>query len=452
MQIIVKPSWFAFTLLIIYVNLSQQQPSTKALPGTSETWEQIIKGNKVYVDKTKYLREMLESWPTRAFWLLTRPRRFGKSVFVRMAKNFLQGNDELFKGLDIYNDGNTKFFNACCGKIYDSAWTQFPVLHLDFNEINEFNTFEELKLRYKSLLEAAVKSYGSDPTTLTYCGMSDVITELYLHSNRSPVMVLIDEYDKQFHTAKYVLKNDTLAKRIALFMTDILSEVKGSYGSGKVGFVFVTGVTKAVLQITESGAANDFEDVTYDSLFNDAFGFTENEIRSYMRDHLTEFAREKTYLPEDDESPEDQIMKDLKDMYDGYRFHIRNNSATKIFNPVSVIESLTNKDLQKYWCATSSNEYVIERLYEESRDCYLHDDIHGYVFEVVERDALNARNSIEVSTKLPIYMLTYGYLTVKNYSAERNAIDLTFPNTEMKDYIRMELEEYRPPRHKVYKH
>ena len=107
----------------------------KRIAISKANFEEIIKKDFIYVDKTRYLYDIVSSY--EPYYFLSRPRRFGKTLFIDTFKNFFEGKKELFKGLYIYNQ--------------EWEWEQYPIVMLDFNQI-EAKTARIMELEVDELL------------------------------------------------------------------------------------------------------------------------------------------------------------------------------------------------------------------------------------------------------------------------------------------------------------
>ena len=191
----------------------------KNITSSVYTFEDIVKDDFLYVDKTEFIWNLIRQG--KAMYFLSRPRRFGKSLTVSTLKAVFQGKKELFKGLAIYD------------KPYD--WKQYPVIHLDMGNC-QAKTSEELNYFLFDTLTLLAEEYnmqlrGQSNATRFEFLIEDIAKE-------TPVVILLDEYDKPIL--------NTLNTPETMACRDVL---KGFYSSikkceSKERFVFVTGVTK----------------------------------------------------------------------------------------------------------------------------------------------------------------------------------------------------------------
>ena len=191
----------------------------KNITSSVYTFEDIVKDDFLYVDKTEFIWNLIRQG--KAMYFLSRPRRFGKSLTVSTLKVVFQGKKELFKGLAIYD------------KPYD--WKQYPVIHLDMNGC-KFGNVKELNHSLCGLLREIANAYNfhlpDDEPDQMFRYLINTLAE------KEQVVILVDEYDKP------ILNN--LGKTHA---QEILDDLKSFYSvikafESKERFVFVTGVSK----------------------------------------------------------------------------------------------------------------------------------------------------------------------------------------------------------------
>ena len=192
----------------------------KNLPLGIQTFKNVIEENKLYVDKTKDIYEFFKT--EDKYFFLSRPRRFGKSLLVTTLKEIFLGNQELFKGLWIYD------------KI---EWQKYPVIHIDFSGM-DLRSPEIFLKSFNHNLDELYLSYNLE--TKKELDYKDKFKKLIqLLGEKVKVVILIDEYDKPI--IDFIEKKD-----IAFENRNIL---KGFYEVLKaseqyIRFVFLTGVSK----------------------------------------------------------------------------------------------------------------------------------------------------------------------------------------------------------------
>lgn len=363
----------------------------KDLTSSVYTFEKLIEGNYLYIDKTEYIWKLLNTAYGQYF--LSRPRRFGKSLTVSTLEAIFSGKKELFKGLAIYD------------KPYD--WKKYPVIHLDLGDIKSSSP-DDLEQGLQQLLSEIANGYG---IALTTPNAQSQFRELILVIARDEgqVAILIDEYDKP------ILGNVANPK-----VNEILKVLKGFYSVIKgteplQRFALLTGVSKFA-HVSIFSDLNNLTDITMRAEYATMLGYTQGELEHYFAERIDEVA-EKLQM----ERP--QLLHEIKEWYNGYRFHA--NSAT-VYNPVSIAQFFSNcGEFNNYWFATGTPTFLLELVKQKQFDFerILKDPVPGIAFDAYEIDRLEP---------LPLLLQT-GYLTIKSTVKEfgQTLYCLGFPNLEV---------------------
>jgi hypothetical protein len=365
----------------------------------------VIMNNFLYVDKTAYVGKLVSG--RKGEFLLTRPRRFGKSLLVSTLKAIFQGRRELFKGLAIDK--------------MDYDWKWYPVIHLDFGACDA-KTAADMEVYLTHLLEVAADALG---LKLRGVGASirfeNLIRDVAKVTGTS-VVVLVDEYDKP------ILGNiDNKEHR-----DDILAVLKGFYSviktyEGLVRFAFITGVSK-FSHVSLFSDLNNLTDITLSGDYAGMLGFTEAEIRQYFADRIPLAAKAKGMA-------EEQLMENILTWYDGYRF---SNGETHVCNPVSVSTFFSNDyNFANYWGKTGMPTFLL-KLARNTRFNFekaLSTPVSDLVFGSYELDNLD-----------PMGLLWQtGYLTIKDVlpgPLGSNMYRLGFPDYEVEQSFNTQLLAY----------
>jgi hypothetical protein len=259
----------------------------KLLPTSTSSFRDIIVEDKLYVDKTEYIYQLVRQ---KGAWFLSRPRRFGKSLFVSTLDEVYRGNRELFQGLWIDRS--------------DYEWEPYPVIRLDFN-LYPSTTAAELQSNIKRYLtQIAAQHNIALADGPYYAQFIDLILAL---SAERQVVVLIDEYDKPLINSLHDLKE---AKAIR-------DTLKGFYGilkslDSRLRMVFITGISK-FSRVGVFSDLNNLTDLTMNYAFATAFGLTETEIRTDLADYVVAFAQREKLT-------QDELLAKMRYWYDGFCF------------------------------------------------------------------------------------------------------------------------------------
>lgn len=360
----------------------------KMIPLGLSNFEKLIQENFVYVDKTKLLHQMIT---TGSYYFISRPRRFGKSLLISTLESIFSGKKELFNNLWIGSS--------------DYEWKEYPVIKIDFSEVN-YQTPEILeKSLLNHLLKIAAQYKISLPNTISAKDtFSDLIDSL---AQKGQIAILIDEYDKPI--------NDNLYKTdLAIYMRDALrnfySTIKAK--DAKLRFVILTGVSKFSKTSIFSGL-NNLHDITINPNYSALLGYAHDELENYFGSHIKKLAKNlnKDY--------QETILK-LKKQYDGYVF---SQDGIPVFNPFSILCCIKDLAVRDYWFATGTPTFLPKFL--QSRQIPLN-RIYDPIMSERELDTFEP-------DKINVTALLYqsGYLTIKKYDPETEKYELDFPNYEV---------------------
>lgn len=297
----------------------------RRLPVGMQDFENIRSNDYLYVDKTEYVWKLANS--SKSFFL-SRPRRFGKSLFTSTLECYFSGKKDLFKGLYIYDKENENG---------DEAWIEYPIItfYLSGGEYQAENGLSDI-------LDDAVQEcihkydltgeYAIGGTTLPV-QFKNLIRQLHNKTNRE-VVILVDEYDKPLLDTMYSNpeqeeKNRALYKAFFSVLKDV---------DGDLRFVFFTGVTK----FTKVSIFSDLNQLTDISLAMDYAG-----ICGITQEELEEnFQPEIAALADVEGMSHDECIAELKKMYDGYHF---SRNSVGVYNPYSLLNAFTMREFGSYW-------------------------------------------------------------------------------------------------------
>ena len=295
-----------------------------------------------FIDKSMYIKDIIDN-QSRVL-LVTRPRRFGKTLNMSMLKYYFDCNSkdskELFEGLKIMEQGEK----------YTSKLGAYPCIYLTMKDLN-VSTYEYMLMQLKTAMmeiyfekryildgevsEAERETYNrmmaAKANEMELLNSVKLLSKLLYNYYNKPVMLFIDEYDVPIQTA-YVKK----------YYEKAIEFLKAFYGSTfkdnpYLEKTVLTGVSRVAKESIFSGANNFKVFTVLDNEFADDFGITSEEMDKVMKD----------FNVEDDK-------EEIKKWYDGYRI----GNVEGIYNPWSVLNYLTDKQLKPYWVNTSSNDLI----------------------------------------------------------------------------------------------
>jgi len=365
------------------------------LPIDLQSFEIIREEGFLYVDKTRYIHEMLEGG---RYYFMARPRRFGKTLMVSALKCFFTGRRELFDGLWIAEHGR-----------WD--WKPHPVISFDFNTIPH-DTPDNFSLGIeRSLNKTSVQHAISLEEPLLGQRFEELIL-LLKEKTGLPVVILIDEYDKPIidHLGK-----GQAAMEIARANRDILKSFLGTLKGGEVSahirFVFITGVSK-FSRVSIFSDLNNLIDISLNPKFAAMMGYTRDELTDCFPEHIRSLAGESGL-------DEAGALNRLTGHYDGYRF---TRKPVQVCNPFSILRALTDLDFANYWFETGTPTFLINLLREKNYPLPAFEDlaVTEAIFSVYDLDHLGVE----------ALLFQTGYLTIKQ--AGDTLWHLGYPNLEVK--------------------
>jgi len=363
----------------------------KHLTTSVYTFEDLIQGDFLYVDKTEYIWQMIK--PAKESFFLSRPRRFGKSLTVSTLEAVFQGKKELFKGLAIYD------------KPYD--WKPYPIIHLSFGDYNVVSdAVRELPGYLTAKIQRIADEHGvpmsGDTPGLCFGNLIDTL------SKQGDVVILVDEYDKP------ILDNitDPHIKEIQKALKGFYSVLKDRNSQER--FLFVTGVSK-FSHVSLFSDLNNLTDITMDARFACMFGYTQEEFEANFGDRIAALAGDRDLA---------KFKNEIKEWYDGYRFEA---GSETVYNPVSLAKFIqSGGKFNNYWFSTGTPSFLLELIGRKRFDLedVLKSPVSAFAFDAYEVENLNPLT----------LLLQTGYLTIES-AVERygdTAYRLRFPNLEVK--------------------
>lgn len=366
----------------------------KNLPIGTEDFKEIIEDDLYYVDKTGSI-DLIESLKSSVkVYLFSRPRRFGKTLFISMLDYFynIENNRE-----------NKKLFNnlIISKSKYMENQGKYPVINISMKDLSAptfdimlekvSNMFLPIIDKFKkinnltendSLLLDKMKNLNYPALSISLLTFTRLLYETY----NQKVVVLIDEYEAPILNA---FQNGYIDKAIRFFSNLYSSALKTNPYLEKA---FITGITRITHSNIFSGLNNlKVYGLDVDS-FSDSFGFTNNEVLAALKEYNLEGYKE-----------------DVKDYYDGYLF-----GKSEMYNPWSILNFLYEKKLKPYWTMTSSAEIISKMLIKAPND------IKQAFIELAKGKSVKLRNSdpsriiiedLNDPNKLFAYMISTGYIT-----------------------------------------
>jgi len=363
----------------------------KALTSSVYSFEKLVNGGYLYVDKTEYIWQLINHVGESYF--LSRPRRFGKSLTLSTLKAVFEGKKELFKGLAIYD------------KPYD--WKPYPIIHLSFGD---YNVMSDAVRELPDYLMAKVQRIAQEYSIRLEGGTPGLCFGYLIDqlSKQDQVVILVDEYDKP------ILDNISSpdVKKIQQCLKGFYSVLKDRNTQERL--LFVTGVSK-FSHVSLFSDLNNLTDITMDARYATMLGYTQEELETNFSDRIAAVAGGRDL---------DEFKAEIREWYNGYRFE---DNANTVYNPVSLAKFFeSGGEFNNYWFSTGTPSFLLELIKKQrfNFEEVLKSPVSNFAFDAYEIDRLNPLT----------LLLQTGYLTidsaVKRYGD--TAYQLRFPNLEVK--------------------
>jgi len=371
----------------------------RKLPIGVQSFKVIHNDNYLYADKTEYVYKLAS---TGRVYFLSRPRRFGKSLFLSTLEAYFLGQKELFKGLAIENLEEAE-------KEKREIWQEYPVLYLDFN-LAKYETREDLESVLNNHLCRWEEVYGNSNSENTVAErFFGIIHRAYKKTGRQAV-ILIDEYDKPLlHT---MWKDAALNETYKTILKGFFGVIKTA--DQAIRFAFLTGVTK-FSKVSIFSDLNNLNDISLLPQFSGICGISQKELSST-------FEPEIRALADANGLSYDECIKTLKQKYDGYCF---SPDTERMYNPFSLLNVFFGNQFDYYWFATGTPTFLVNALKKE--DFHI-PNLDGNV-EMTSAGLSDYRAG--AGSEIPV-LFQAGYLTIKGYDKLLQLYRLGFPNDEVR--------------------
>lgn len=356
-----------------------------------QDFEKLRTNGYSYVDKSRFVYKLATEGE---YYFLSRPRRFGKSLFLSTLEAYFQGKKELFKGLAIYD--------------LETEWKKYPIFHIDLNTAN-FREQDSLYTVLNDYLTTWESKYGARESEATLALRFKGVIARAAEKEGCGVVILIDEYDKPI---LQTLRDPELQAEHRAQLKAFYSVLKTQ--DRYIKFAFLTGVTKFG-KVSVFSDLNNLTDISMDHRYVNICGTTEEELKSYFKEGISELASANG-------DSESETIDKLRMRYGGYHFE---KNSEGIYNPFSVLNTLAKHRYKNYWFETGTPTFLIELLKE-----------HGYRLPDLSKEQVSANvmSCMDSSFPNPIPVIYQsGYLTIKGYDERFKKYQLGFPNKEVEE-------------------
>lgn len=367
--------------------------SMKQLPRGIQSLDKILKDDAfVYIDKTMFIKDLIDKGSPHYF--ISRPRRFGKSLFLSTLEEVFNANKELFKSCAIYKT--------------DYRWEKHPVMHFDFSLIDN-SSLESFKAGIQDVLEDLAKRYQLE---ITATSLQSYLVRLVkaLAEKYNRVVILVDEYDKPIINH---LKNLEIAQSNRDLLRDFFGTLKGL--DAYIKFTFITGVSK-FSQVSLFSGPNYLTDITMDPAYAAMMGYTEDEVKSSFAPYIQKIAQSRNIST-------CSILDELKTWYNGYNF---SRNSISIYNPYSTLNYMDAGVLESYWYRSGTPSFLIDLVKEHPQSVTSLSGAKALKSTLMDIGDFKRVNLIAL-------MYQTGYLTLTAYDDETDIYSLDFPNREVRE-------------------
>ena len=324
---------------------------------------------------------------------LSRPRRFGKSLFASTLHAYFAGKKQLFDGLAIAD--------------YEKDWMKHPVLHFDMSGAKHMDS-DSLNGYLNLLLLKYEKLYGKGEGENTPNGRLIGLVSRAYEQTGEKVVVIIDEYDAPLLDVVHEKENLAALRHI---MQNFYSPLKML--DPYLEFTFITGITK-FSQLSIFSELNNLDNISMFDQYSAICGISYTELTTVMKRDVEGLGRSLGIGYE-------ECLGQLRSFYDGYHF---SEHSEDIFNPFSLIRALSGQKIAPYWFGSGTPSYLIKSLQK----------YHVGVMDIEENgvDIDDFDVSPEQMTSALPLLYQSGYLTIKKFNPVTHRYRLAYPNKEVK--------------------
>ena len=364
----------------------------RRLPVGIQSFEEIRKGEYLYVDKTDIVWQLANRG--KKYNYLSRPRRFGKSLLVDTLEAYFLGKKDLFEGLRIME--------------LEKEWVKRPVVRLDMSRAGAAP--DTLRSYLDITFDHLEKEYGITPKpTAQLADRFDAIIQTGYRQTGQQVAILIDEYDSPLQHSWKTPHHEACTS----IYREVFAILKADDKYEK--FVFITGITKFT-QISLFSVLNNLSNISFEPEYAAICGITKEEM---LRDFKPEIDKLAAY----ENRTYDEAVAQLTAYYDGY--HFSHDNMVDIFNPFSLINALSDSKLRNYWASSGATSMLPK--FVDDMEIRLRDFDHSALIS----------STIETSDVTgggpELFLYQSGYLTIKGYL--NGTYLLGIPNFEVRQAL-----------------
>ena len=388
----------------------------KLIPDGISDFKTLIENNYYYVDKTPFISEVGKN--VGKTLLFTRPRRFGKTLNMSMLKYFFdvreaEENRKLFKGLEIQKSS------------YFKEQGKYPVIFISMKDIKEMS-FDRAITEVKNLLSSLYNQFEFIREKLNENELIE-FNNIWLEKNdnnlRKALLNLAIFLQKYYQKKVIVLIDEYDTPLVSAYRYGYYKEAKnffsGLYGSVlKDNTVLQMGVITGIIRVVRAGIFSDLNNLKERSILNkeydEYFGFLEKETKEALKYYEI-----------------DSKLEEVHSWYNGYRF-----GDTKVYNPWSILNFLSEREFKSYWIDTSENYLIKDILKSADRETF--NKLNNLLFGKEVEEEITGKSTLqEVLEAHDLWelLLFSGYLTIDK-KIEDDIYSIKIPNNEVKKFFK----------------
>ena len=368
------------------------------LPIGIQDFDRLRNTNSYYVDKTSLIRELTECGD---HWFLSRPRRFGKSLLVSTLKALFEGQEALFKGMDIHQH-------------WDWSVTH-PVVRISFDRT--YTESDDIAHNLRAQLDIIERNAGLQASTYHTASerLLDLLDRLHAQTGQR-VAVLVDEYDKPILD---VLDNPEQARAHREYLRGFYGIIKGS--AQHVRFVFVTGISM-FSKVSLFSGLNNLKDISLDPRFATICGYTDEDIDTVFAPELKGLDRDM-----------------IRQWYNGYNWL----GTERVYNPYDALLLFDERKFKPHWFETGNPSFLLKTLTKAS----IHPlELEGCLFD----ESLVSKFDVDdISAEALLFQSGYLTITEEIVKGHRTLFRLDYPNMEVELSLNDELLVYLSPQNRI---
>ena len=366
----------------------------RRLPLGIQNFRELRELDCYYVDKTAYVKRLLDEGK---YYFLSRPRRFGKSLFLDTIKELFEGSDELFAGLYIHERW---------------AWSaRHPVVWLSFGG-RHFAAPDDLDANLAAQLDDIEVQAGVTPRYDTAPERFGYLIRTLHRQTGQRVAVLVDEYDKPILDA---LENPEVARANRDFLRGLYGVIKDS--DAHVRFAFLTGISK-FSKVNLFSQLNNLTDITLDPVYSSICGYTERDLDTVFGPELAGLDRER-----------------VREWYNGYGWL----GDEKVYNPYDVLLLLRRGRFAAHWFETGTPAFLVETLFKRRVSSVSLNEMVS-TEQLLSAFDVGGRSAAEhIGTEALLFQTGYLTITGEERLGGKTLYRLGYPNREVRESLNEQL-------------